>query len=411
MSLLKLTPSYKDYLWGGHRLVEEYNKQYEGSVLAESWELSCHPDGPSGILNGAYAGRTLAEYIDGKGKEVLGTHCRRFRDFPILIKFIDAKDNLSIQVHPGNRYALKNEGQYGKTEMWYVMDAGKEAYLYYGFEKEISREEFEKRIREDTLLEVLNAVPVQKGDVLFIESGTIHAIGKDILIAEIQQNSNVTYRVYDYGRVGKDGKKRDLHIEKALAVTNRVPIIRDKSSYPHVADCDYFTVDKLNLDGKVMKRMEGSVSEESFASILILEGKGEIICGEETLSFQKGDSFFISAGSGSYQIEGVCDALVTTIREKAAPVRIGIDIGSRETGIGLVDIHDKLLASRVLPVDVSHSPEKMIEEIAKAALLLLERQGIAIDQCVGAGIGVPGTIDRKAGVVRYSNNIRWEQVR
>ncbi len=411
MSLLKLTPSYKDYLWGGHRLVEEYNKQYEGSVLAESWELSCHPDGPSGILNGAYAGRTLAEYIDGEGKEVLGTHCRRFRDFPILIKFIDAKDNLSIQVHPGNRYALKNEGQYGKTEMWYVMDAGKEAYLYYGFEKEISREEFEKRIREDTLLEVLNAVPVQKGDVLFIESGTIHAIGKDILIAEIQQNSNVTYRVYDYGRVGKDGKKRDLHIEKALAVTNRVPIIRDKSSYPHVADCDYFTVDKLNLDGKVMKRMEGSVSEESFASILILEGKGEIICGEETLSFQKGDSFFISAGSGSYQIEGVCDALVTTIREKAAPVRIGIDIGSRETGIGLVDIHDKLLASRVLPVDVSHSPEKMIEEIAKAALLLLERQGIAIDQCVGAGIGVPGTIDRKAGVVRYSNNIRWEQVR
>ncbi len=170
MSLLKLTPSYKDYLWGGHRLVEEYNKQYEGSVLAESWELSCHPDGPSGILNGAYAGRTLAEYIDGEGKEVLGTHCRRFRDFPILIKFIDAKDNLSIQVHPGNRYALKNEGQYGKTEMWYVMDAGKEAYLYYGFEKEISREEFEKRIREDTLLEVLNAVPVQKGDVLFIES-------------------------------------------------------------------------------------------------------------------------------------------------------------------------------------------------------------------------------------------------
>ena len=136
------------------------------------------------------------------------------------------------------------------------MDAGKNAYLYYGFKREVSKEEFARRIREDTLLEVLNAVPVQKGDVLFIESGTIHAIGKDILIAEIQQNLNVTYRVYDYGRVGKDGKKRDLHIEKALAVTNRVPIIKDKSSYPHVADCDYFTVDKLNLDGNVMKRME-----------------------------------------------------------------------------------------------------------------------------------------------------------
>ena len=336
---------------------------------------------------------------------------RSFRDFPILAKFIDAKDNLSIQVHPNNRYALKNEGQYGKTEMWYVMDAGKDAYLYYGFKTEISKEKFEKRIQEDTLLEVLNAVPVQKGDVLFIESGTIHAIGKDILIAGIQQNSNVTYRVYDYGRVGKDGKKRDLHIEKALAVTNRVPIIRDKSSYPHVADCDYFTVDKLNLDGRVMKRMEGLVSEESFASILILDGEGRITMGEEVLPYQKGDSFFLSAGSGTYQIEGICDALVTTIREKAAPVRIGIDMGSTWTRVGLVDVHQKLLASTEIPTDTSCEPGKAIQKIAEASLALLEQQKIPMDQCVGAGIGVPGTIDRKAGIVRYSNNIRWEQVK
>lgn len=287
MSILKLKPSCKDYLWGGHRLAEEYGKEYEGDVLAETWELSCHPDGPSFISNGEHAGKTLQQYIDEKGKEVLGTHCRRFRDFPILTKFIDAKDNLSIQVHPDNRYALKNEGQYGKTEMWYVMDAGKEAFLYYGFQKEVSKEEFSRRIQEDTLLEVLNAVPVQKGDVLFIESGTIHAIGKDILIAEIQQNSNVTYRVYDYGRVGKDGKKRDLHIEKALAVTNRVPIVRDKSSYPHVADCDYFTVDKLNLDGNVMKKMEGTVSDASFASILMLDGCGTISSQGKLWNFKK----------------------------------------------------------------------------------------------------------------------------
>ena len=219
MSVLKLIPACKDYLWGGHRLVDEYNKEYDGDILAETWELSCHPDGPSRIANGRYAGRTLAEYIEAEGKGVLGTHCRRFRDFPILIKFIDAKQDLSVQVHPDNRYALKNEGQYGKTEMWYVVDAGEEATLYYGFKEEISKEEFAERIQNDTVLDVLNKVPVQKGDVLFIESGTIHAIGADILIAEIQQNSNVTYRVYDYGRVGKDGKKRDLHIEKALAVT------------------------------------------------------------------------------------------------------------------------------------------------------------------------------------------------
>ena len=162
---------------------------------------------------------------------------------------------------------------------------------------------------------MLNAVPVQKGDVLFIESGTIHAIGKDILIAEIQQNSNVTYRVYDYGRVGRDGKKRDLHIEKALAVTRRVPIVKDRSSYPHIADCDYFTVDKLNLDGKVMKKMGGNVSQASFASILILDGKGTISSGDETVAYEKGDSFFLAAGSGEYTVEGSCDALITSIRE------------------------------------------------------------------------------------------------
>ncbi len=411
MSILKLKPSCKDYLWGGSRLKAEYGKEYEGDVLAETWELSCHPDGPSYIMNGAYQGKTLQEYIDGEGKEVLGTHCRRFRDFPILTKFIDAKDNLSIQVHPDNRYALKNEGQYGKTEMWYVMDAGEGAYLYYGFRQEISREEFERRIKEDTLLEVLNAVPVQKGDVLFIESGTIHAIGKDILIAEIQQNSNVTYRVYDYGRVGKDGKKRDLHIEKALAVTRRVPIIRDKKSYPHVADCDYFTVDKLNLDGRVMKRMEGIVSEESFASILMLDGEGTIACGEEKVSYQKGDSFFLPAGSGGYQVEGRCDALITTIREKAAPVRLGIDIGGTDTKIGLVDVHQKLITSISIPTRAAgRKPEEVLRDIAESAMGLLNAQGIPIDQCVGAGVGVPGTVDRKNGIVRYSNNIQWEQV-
>lgn len=410
MSILKLKPSCKDYLWGGNRLKKEYGMDFEGDVLAEAWALSCHPDGPSYIVNGVYKGKTLQEFIDAEGKSVLGTNCRRFRDFPILTKFIDAKDNLSIQVHPDNQYALKHEAQYGKTEMWYVLDAGENAFLYYGFKKEISKEEFSKRIKEDTLLEVLNAVPVQKGDVLFIEAGTIHAIGKDILIAEIQQNSNVTYRVYDYGRVGKDGKKRDLHIEKALSVTNRVPIIKDRSSYPHVADCDYFTIDRLNLDGKVMKKMEGNVLKESFASILILDGQGEIICDGEKLFFSKGDSFFLTAGSGQYIVEGVCDALITTIREKAAPVRIGVDIGATDTYIGLVDIHDKLLAYEKIKTDTIHMPQDMLQAIGQRTLALLEGQGISVDQCVGAGIGVAGTIDSNQGVVRYSNNIGWKDV-
>lgn len=314
MALLKLKPSFKDYLWGGQRLKNEYNKNYDGEVLAESWELSCHSDGPSTISNGKYAGKTLNEYIEAEGSKVLGGNCDKFEDFPILIKFIDAKDNLSIQVHPDNTYALKTEGQYGKTEMWYVMDCQEGAFLYYGFYEDISKTEFEERIANDTLTEVLNKVYVQKGDVLFIEAGTIHAIGKDILIAEIQQNSNVTYRVYDYGRVGKDGKKRELHVQKALDVTNRASMQRSKNFIPHVAQCEYFTVDKLYLDGEIMRNMTGIVKEDSFANVLFLEGSGTISCQGETLDFQKGDSFFMTAGSGAYTVCGSCEALITTIK-------------------------------------------------------------------------------------------------
>jgi mannose-6-phosphate isomerase len=316
MSVLKLKPACKEYLWGGDRLIKEFHKEYDGEKLAETWELSCHPDGASTIVNGPWAGKSLAEYIDASGKEVLGKNCRRFQEFPILIKFIDAKDNLSIQVHPDNSYALKNENQYGKTEMWYVVDCKEGAFLYYGFAKEIDKDEFRERIENNTLLEVLNKVPVQKGDVFFIEAGTIHAIGKDIVIAEIQQNSNVTYRVYDYGRVDKEGKKRDLHIEKALEVTNRKPMLRSRSSSPHLAKCDYFTVDKLNLDGRMMKKMIGMVTEDSFANLLIVEGKGVITCNGEQIDFAKGDSLFFPAGCGEFQLEGECEALITTIGEK-----------------------------------------------------------------------------------------------
>ena len=410
MSILKLKPACKDYLWGGHRLVDEYNVEYEGDILAEAWELSCHPDGPSMIMNGPYKGKSLRDYLEAEGMEVLGTHCRRFREFPILTKFIDAKDNLSIQVHPSNGFALQNEGQYGKTEMWYVLDAEEGAFLYYGFKQEITREEFAKRIEENTLLEVLNAVPVKKGDVLFIESGTLHAIGKGILIAEIQQNSNVTYRVYDYGRVGKDGKKRDLHIEKALAVTSRVPIIKSGSEYPHVADCDYFTVDKLNLDGRLTYRMQGTVTGESFLSILILDGEGKISCKGESVSYRKGDSFFLAAGSGDWQIEGRCDALLTTIREKASPIRAGVIIGSTETQIGLVNDHQQIIAMRTFPTDVVKDASEFIDEVAQATLDLLKEQEIPLDQCIGVGAGAPGTIDRREGKVIYSNNLRWRDV-
>ncbi|MBR3345982.1 MAG: ROK family protein, partial [Solobacterium sp.] len=411
MTVLKLLPACKDYLWGGQRIKNEFNVNYDGDILAEAWELSCHPDGPSIIANGPYKGKTLRDYLESEGMDVLGTHCRRFREFPILTKFIDARDNLSIQVHPNNAYALQNEGQYGKTEMWYVLDAEPGAFLYYGFKQEISREEFEERIKSNTLLEVLNAVEVHKGDTLFIESGTLHAIGKGLLIAEIQQNSNVTYRVYDYGRVGKDGKLRDLHIEKALAVTNRVPIVQKGESYPHIADCDYFTVDKLDLDGRLLYRMQGNVGKESFLSILILDGSGTISNQGEKIAYQKGDSIFLPAGSGDFTIEGTCDALLTTIREKANPVRGGIIIGSAGIQIGLVDEANHIFAKKEFSTDTSKTPSEIIQETADAALKLLQENNVPLDQCIGIGVGVPGTVDRRSGTIIYSNNLRWENVK
>ena len=410
MPILKLKPACKEYIWGGTRLMTEFHKEYSGATLAETWELSCHPDGPSTILNGPWAGKTLAEYIQVQGREVLGENCRRFLEFPILTKLIDARDNLSIQVHPGNLYALKNEHQYGKTEMWYVVDCKEGAFLYYGFSKEVDREEFRRRIENNTLLEVLNKVYVQKGDVLFIEAGTIHAIGKDILIAEIQQNSNITYRVYDYGRVGKDNKPRDLHIEKALAVTRRIPLIRSSSAVPHLARCDYFTVDKLNLDGEVMQTLSGRITPASFAGILILEGEGRICCGGETVEFSKGDSLFLPAGSGSFQIEGRCEALLTTIEPKQDPVRIAVSLEPGCAQLGLMDKDQVWMEQQAVCVPEEELPAQAARQIGEAVQRMLDHQGLTLDRCVGIGVTVPGQVDRKAGRVLRSEAMGWTDV-
>lgn len=321
MSILKLIAPCKDYIWGGNRLREEYGKKLDSDKIAESWELSCHKDGQSVIDGGEFGDKTLSEFIAAKGKTAaLGTNCDRFEYFPILIKLIDAKDNLSVQVHPSNEYALKVEGEYGKTEMWYIVDCSDGAELLYGFKHEITREEFAERIKNNTLLEVANNVPVHKGDVFFIESGTLHAIGKGILIAEIQQNSNTTYRVYDYGRVGKDGKPRELHIEKALDVTERKP-----PKYPTTAQgspekveggvktllrsCEYFNVNKLEIDGA----MTLSADEKSFKSLLFLDGTAEIKGADGSQKAKKGDSFFVAANTGEFTITGKCEVILSDI--------------------------------------------------------------------------------------------------
>ena len=296
METIKLTPACKDYLWGGEKLRQDYGIQSQLHPLAEAWVLSCHPDGPSVVATGPLAGKTLPEYIQEKGPGCLGADCEKFTDFPILAKFIDAKGDLSIQVHPSNEYALAHEHQFGKTEMWYVLDCEPGATLYYGFQHQISREEFQQRIQDNTLTEVLNAVPVEKGDLFFIPAGTLHAIRKGIVVAEIQQNSNVTYRIYDYGRVGVDGKPRQLHIQQALEVTQRTPPQPDPDFHGHLAQCPYFTVDVME------GRFTLDCGPESFVSVL--EGTGALWEGDESMSLRKGESLFIPAGAGQCRLEG-----------------------------------------------------------------------------------------------------------
>ena len=321
MKAIKLNPAFKDYLWGGTKLRDEYGKKCDLDKVAESWELSCHKDGCSVVADGEYAGLTLPQYIEKAGKAVLGTDCEKFEYFPILIKLIDAKQDLSVQVHPDNDYAMRVEGEYGKTEMWYVVDCEPGAGLLYGFKHEISKEEFRRRIEDNTLLEVTNRVEVHPGDVFFIEAGTLHAIGEGILIAEIQQNSNTTYRVYDYGRVGADGKPRQLHIEKAIDVTRLAPATRpcgrpqakpeafDGGSVLPLASCDYFTVKEMEVTSHAALMAD----EKSFHSLLLLDGSLTLSMGGEKLEMKKGASVFVPAGSGDYTLTGKGRLILTTV--------------------------------------------------------------------------------------------------
>ena len=310
LSPVKLSPAFKDYLWGGTKLKEQYNKKSDLEIVAESWEMSCHKDGESTVITGEFSGKKLSEYVESLGKEALGKKAEKFSYFPLLIKFIDAKDNLSIQVHPADEYALRVEGEYGKTEMWYVLEAEEGAYLYYGFNRDITREEFAERIKNNTILEVLNKVNVKKGDVFFIDAGTVHAIGSGLMICEIQQNSNTTYRVYDYDRRDKEGNARPLHIEKAIEVSKltKAPELKDAKD-DILATCEYFTVKKVLVDGDAKVK----VSEESFVSLIIVDGDGKVALGGDELTVTKGDSVFVPAQNGEIALCGKMEVIVSSL--------------------------------------------------------------------------------------------------
>ena len=299
---LLLKPAMKDYLWGGTKLKEEWGFETDKNIAAEAWLLSSHRDGDGIVANGELKGKAFSEVLSLWGKEALGERAERFSYFPILIKFIDANQSLSVQVHPDDEYALKNEGEFGKSEMWYIVDCEEGAELIYGFKENISKEEFERRIKDNTLPEVCNYVPVKKGDVFFIEAGTLHAIGAGILICEVQQNSNSTYRVWDFGRVGADGKPRELHIDKALDVTKcekptrpygRVgEIVGNENDFKReLVNCDLFKSGIMKISEKGTIETNGS-----FTSLIFLDGEAEVKWNEGSFNAKKGDSVFVPAG-------------------------------------------------------------------------------------------------------------------
>ena len=311
---VKLSPAFKDYLWGGERLKSEFNKKCDLTPLAESWELSAHKDGQSVVSSGEYCGLSLTEYIDAIGRPSLGKNSEKYDYFPLLIKLIDAKGDLSVQVHPSDEYALEREGEYGKTEMWYILDCDEGACLYYGFSEDVSREEYADAIREGRLCEILNRVSVKRGDVFFIPAGTVHAIGAGILICEIQQNSNTTYRVFDYNRRDKDGNLRPLHIEKALEVSclERSPELPEIGEGDDVllAECGYFSVRRLRVGGEG----ELACDESSFSSLVVTEGSGKICYDGGEIELCKGDSVFIPAQDKKYALFGNFEFILSNVR-------------------------------------------------------------------------------------------------
>lgn len=319
----KLSPAGKDYLWGGIRLKTEYGKNLDKTPLAETWECSTHPDGLCTVEDGEYKGDTLLDVLK-KHPEYIGTHPDTSSDapgeLPILIKFIDADKDLSVQVHPDDKYAYKNEnGSRGKTEVWYVLDATPDAKLIYGLAHDSDPDTIRDAVSQGTVAEHLQYVPITKNDVFYVEAGTIHAIGAGALIAEIQENSNITYRLYDYDRKDKDGNKRPLHIDKALEVANldraSAPIqpMRVLRYEPGVAKellcrCKYFEVHRMLISEESGRGISYQSDSLSFRVLLCIDGSGSLTYKDSgevaAVDITKGDCIFIPADSVRTKLHG-----------------------------------------------------------------------------------------------------------
>ena len=297
--IYKITPRLYDKIWGGYKLAA-YGKG-SGERIGESWELS-FTDGCEALVDGVRIDEAIP-------KSELGTACERFEFFPVLTKFIDAADKLSVQVHPDDTYALENEGQYGKTEMWYVVSAEEGAGLYVGLKREVTPAEFMDYVDAGRAEEILDFKPVKAGDVYFIPSGTIHAIGGGVLIFEIQQNSTLTYRIYDYMRKDDSGNLRELHLDQAMKVSLLNPYevpTRDENSSEIIGKCDYFETRKCKVNFTKKSLFAG---ESSFVAITCVAGSGEI----EGEPLSLGDTYLVPAGYGEFSVSGDCEFLAVSV--------------------------------------------------------------------------------------------------
>lgn len=315
----KMTPSLHYALWGGDKLHDVLNKDtHSMPIVAESWELSAHPAGQSCVAEGEYAGLNFGQLLEKLSDEQIGWKVQAYPRFPILIKFIDAAKSLSVQVHPDDDYAFPNENDYGKNEMWYIMEAEEGAFIYDGFIRDTTPEEVRRCIENNTIESILNKIPVKKGQTYFLKAGTVHAIGGGCLICEIQQSSNVTYRLYDYGRLDKDGRPRQLHIDKALDVINFSKttaetgndVVESGEGFTKqvIGSCKYFRVEKYSIDGEVAL----PANMQSFRSLVVIEGIGELSSDNAGHKTAMGDTWFIGAKTTIY-IKGKLELLNITI--------------------------------------------------------------------------------------------------
>ena len=314
---LSFEPIIKHRIWGGTKLNLLLNKELSTNEAGESWELSSVPNDVSVVSNGIFKGKTLTEVIATHPKEILGRLViqRYGENFPLLFKFIDAKEDLSIQLHPNDELAKVRHNSFGKTEMWYVMQADEGAKLIVGFKENSNQKDYLEHLVNDTLVNLLEEIPVKKGDVFFIETGTIHAIGAGVVLAEIQQTSDVTYRLYDWGRVDASGNGRELHTSLALDAIN-FNKTESKINYPTVSnysnlvvDCPYFKTQLIPLTGLYNWQKK----QESFTVFMCTSGAFSIVCDEVFLEYKKGDTLLIPAAMESLVLKGEATLLEISI--------------------------------------------------------------------------------------------------